>query len=341
MTNIDSEIILSAHDLAIGYSKSRRKGGMALYSNLSFNLYRGELTCLLGANGAGKSTLLRTISALQVPLGGRVDLIGKPLNKYSEQELSYLLGLVLTDKTSVGALTVYELVALGRYPHTGFFGKLSTEDHCIIKKAIADTGITQKATTYIAELSDGERQKAMIAKVLAQQCDVIILDEPTAFLDVTSRIDVINLLRNLAMSQNKAILMSTHDIELALMLADRLWLLSQANGLQCGVTEDILFSGTIARFLDRKDITFDIRIGGFNLNIPRDKTAYINVPDEYYRWTRNFLQRNGYKLIDDKNQTPLQIIIDQWPIIQLYFNGTEMQFNSFAQLGFYLRNLSE
>lgn len=155
---------------------------------------REELTCLLGPNGAGKSTLLRTLSAFQLPLEGELWLEGRPLRDYSEREKSRKIGVVLTDKTQAGGLTVYELVSLGRQPHTGFWGRLNREDHKLVEEALTAVGISHKAANYVAELSDGERQKVMIAKALVQECPLILLDEPTAFLDVVSRIEIMTLL---------------------------------------------------------------------------------------------------------------------------------------------------
>ena len=237
---MEKQAVITATDLCIGYRTHKEE--KKVHEHLSFGLYPGELTSLLGANGAGKSTLLRTLSASQPSLAGDLQLLGKPLQQYSEKERSRTIGVVLTDKTQAGGLTVYELVALGRQPHTGFFGRLHPKDHLIIKEALDAVGIAHKAESYTAELSDGERQKVMIAKALVQECPLIILDEPTAFLDVVSRIEIMTLLHQLAVEQNKAILLSTHDIEQALVLSDKLWLLSKETGLQCGVTEDMILN---------------------------------------------------------------------------------------------------
>ena len=185
---MEKQAVITATDLCIGYRTHKEE--KKVHEHLSFELYPGELTSLLGANGAGKSTLLRTLSASQPSLAGDLQLLDKPLQHYSEKERSRTIGVVLTDKTQAGGLTVYELVALGRQPHTGFFGRLHRHDHAIIQEALDAVGITHKAQSYTAELSDGERQKVMIAKALVQECPLIILDEPTAFLDVVSRIEL-------------------------------------------------------------------------------------------------------------------------------------------------------
>lgn len=225
-------VVIEAKDLTIGYRHGKR--GEVVHSHLNFALCRGELTCLLGSNGAGKSTLLRTLAAVQPPLSGDITLLGKPLASYSPKERSREIGIVLTDKTQAGGLSVRELVALGRQPHTGFFGRLGKEDHGIIDHALEAVGMAEKTSKYTAELSDGERQKVMIAKALVQECPLILLDEPTAFLDVVSRIEIMTLLHRLASEEQRAILMSTHDIEQALVLGDKLWLLKKEKDWNVG-----------------------------------------------------------------------------------------------------------
>ena len=157
---------------------------------INLEIEKGEFVSIMGASGSGKSTLLRTLSASQPSLSGKILLNGNELSVMSEREISRQIGVVLTDKTQTGGLTVYELVALGRQPHTGFFGKLDRQDRQVVDEAIEAVGISHKAHSYMAQLSDGEKQKAMIAKVLAQECPLVILGEPTAFLDVVSRIEI-------------------------------------------------------------------------------------------------------------------------------------------------------
>ena len=171
-------LIAEAHNLSIGY-KGKRGANAVVHSGINFSLHGGELVCLLGANGAGKSTLLRTMAAVQPALVGDISLMGSPCQSYSERERSRLIGIVLTERTHAGGLTVRELVALGRQPYTGFFGRLNKVDEEKIDYAIQAVGMCNKAGSYVAELSDGERQKAMIAKALVQECPRILLDEPS------------------------------------------------------------------------------------------------------------------------------------------------------------------
>lgn len=286
------DFILSAKELSIGYRLGWR-GEKTVHRDLNFQLKPGELTCLLGPNGAGKSTLLRTISGVQKPLSGILEMEGRRLSDYCEKEISCKIGLVLTDKTMAGGLTVFELVSLGRHPHTGFFGRLKAEDYEAVGKALAAVGITDKAGNYVAELSDGERQKVMIARVLAQECPVLLLDEPTAFLDVVSRIEIMSLLHDLAVKQGKTILLSTHDLEQALLLGDRLWLLAQDKGLRCGITEELVFSGDIDRYFSRDAIVFDGKNGSFRPSVPGIKVG-VEAEGDLSFWTQNMLLRHGF-----------------------------------------------
>jgi iron complex transport system ATP-binding protein len=337
---MNRKAVISARNISIGYVKSKHRDKTALYEDLSFDLYQGELVYLIGANGAGKSTLLRTISASQPSLRGRVYYEDRDINSYSEKELSQLLGLVLTDKTSVGGLLVRELVELGRYPYTGFFGQLAKEDKEIVQKAMEDVCIGHKADVYVAELSDGERQKAMIAKALAQQCQVVLLDEPTAFLDIESRIEVMNLLHNLTMNQGKTILLSTHDIDLALLLADRLWLLSREKGLAGGVTEDIVLSGKMDNFFKGGNILFDKNSGNFLPNRKSDKKVYLQADGHLHHWTKNMLERHGFGIVEEKKDSLFSVIVDSAVSIRIIRKDDIIgRLSNYEQLSTYLSGI--
>lgn len=293
---MEKKAVITAHDLSIGYRTGKKE--KIVHQHLNFQLRVGELTCLLGANGTGKSTLLRTLSASQPALNGELQIMGKPLQEYTEKERSRTIGVVLTDKTFAGGLTVYELVGLGRQPHTGFFGRLSKDDRRIIEEAMENVGIAHKARSYTAELSDGERQKVMIAKALVQECPLILLDEPTAFLDVVSRIEIMQLLHRLATEQHKAILLSTHDIEQALVLSDKLWLLSKEHGLQCGVTEDIILNHKMENLFPHKDICFDYDHGVYYPTVSGQHKISVESKDPTLQhWSINALNRHGYQCV--------------------------------------------
>ena len=209
---------ISLTGLSIGY---RIKGGEKIVADgIDVSLHSGELTCLIGSNGAGKSTLLKTLAGFLPKLGGHVHIKGREISEYTQKELSRLISVVLTSRLEVLNITVEEVVALGRSPYTGFWGTLGDEDKRIVRESMDRVGISHLAARTVSTLSDGERQKMMIAKALAQQTPVIFLDEPTAFLDYPSKVETMLLLSRLSHDMGKTIFMSTHDLELG-RLAER------------------------------------------------------------------------------------------------------------------------
>ena len=268
-------------NLSIGYRTKNNLRTVA--EDINAAIRQGELTCLLGANGVGKSTLLRTLSAFQPKLGGEIIIRSQEsgdrsqesgdrsqeIDAFTDKELSRLIGVVLTEKPDIRNMTVRELVALGRSPYTGFWGTLHEEDWQVVDEAIEAVRIGGLRERMVHTLSDGERQKVMIAKALAQQTPVIFLDEPTAFLDFPSKVEMMQLLRRLAREQKKTIFLSTHDFELALQVADTLWLMesgvriqdsgdrSQESGVSIGTPRELAQSGALARYVERPGITFE------------------------------------------------------------------------------------
>jgi iron complex transport system ATP-binding protein len=241
-------------NLSIGYTAKGQQHLVA--SNIHAALRSGELTCLLGRNGVGKSTLLRTLAAFQPALSGDVLINGKALSTLTEKQLSHRIGIVLTEKPDVRNMSVEEMVAMGRSPYTGFWGGLKEKDRDIVRQAIQQTGIESLKHRQIETLSDGERQKVMIAKALAQHTSVIYLDEPTAFLDFPSKVEMMQLLHRLAAEEEKTIFLSTHDVELALQLADRIWLM-ESDALYVGTPRELAQQGVLERFIEHSGIRFD------------------------------------------------------------------------------------
>ena len=226
--------MLTLENLTVGYGKK------VLLRDVSASLGAGELVTLVGANGAGKSTLLKVLSGDLRPLAGGVSVCGEPLAGVPRIKKSRLISVVNTDRVEADALTVHEVVGMGRYPYTGFFGRLGDDDEAVVYDAMKATGVEAFAGRNMATLSDGERQKVMIARALAQSTPVILLDEPTAFLDVASRVEVLSLLASLAHERGKAVLLSSHDLPAALDLSDRLWLLPGDGAMHCDSPADLI-----------------------------------------------------------------------------------------------------
>lgn len=250
--------------LSIGYTSHRNTKVVA--SELNATIYSGELTCLLGANGVGKSTLLRTLSGFQPKLGGHIYIQGKDINDYSAKDLSTKVSVVLTERCDVQNMTVAELVGIGRSPYTNFFGSLSDEDKEVVKQSLERVGISKLSERMVQTLSDGERQKVMIAKALAQNTPIIFLDEPTAFLDFPSKVEIMRELAGLCKDLDKTIFLSTHDVELALQLSNRLWLMDKKEGIRCGTHDELAQNGSIEKFFACPGIRFDRQTGLFFIN---------------------------------------------------------------------------
>ena len=287
------EVTIRLRDLSIGYPDKHNTKRVAEHLNAS--IHSGELTCLLGTNGVGKSTLLRTLSAFQPPLGGTIDLLDRPLSTYDDRQLATVIGVVLTEKSDIRNMTVEELVGLGRSPYTGFWGTLKESDRKIVHEAIARVRIEPLTQRMVHTLSDGERQKVMIAKALAQETPIIFLDEPTAFLDFPSKVEVMQLLHNLTHTLQKTVFMSTHDLELALQIADKIWLMDRTNGIAIGTPEDLSLEGKLSSFFSRKGITYDTETGFFRIDTDYRREIHLHGHGSRYAMVRKALQRNGIR----------------------------------------------
>jgi iron complex transport system ATP-binding protein len=234
--------MIELQHLTVGYGKK------AILSDINQTIESGQLVCLLGANGVGKSTILRTIAGFQPPLCGTILLNEQDMSSFSTAQRSKAISVVLTERVEVPCMSAVDLIGMGRSPYTGFFGTLTKEDKNIVNEAIDMVGISHLATRTFDTLSDGERQKVLLAKALAQQTPVILLDEPTAFLDFHAKVSTLRLLLRLAHETNKTILLSTHDVEMAIQLSDALWIV-QNGGIKAGTTLSLTESGTLKHFL--------------------------------------------------------------------------------------------
>ena len=279
---------LSTHGLTVGHS------GRALLGPLDLELPAGRFVCLIGANGAGKSTLIRTLCGMQPAISGEIRIDGVALGRVSQVERARRLAVVLTERIDVAQMTGHDLVCLGRYPHLGWGDRLGAADHAAVEAALRQAGALALAHRLVAEMSDGERQKMLIARALAQQPRLLVLDEATAFLDLPRRIETLHLLLALAREQGLAVLLSTHDLELALRHADVLWLIDGQRRLHAGAPEDLALDGTLAASFAADGLTFDLERA--ELRVGRGAPHGIRIEGEGMAraWTRRALQRAGF-----------------------------------------------
>lgn len=277
-------------DLSIGYRGRRSLRTVA--EGINAHISSGELTCLLGSNGIGKSTLLRTLSAFQPKINGEIILQDREIETYTEKELARLVSVVLTEKPDVRNMSVRDLVALGRSPYTGFWGRLLPEDEAKVDEAIDLVRIPHIAERMVHTLSDGERQKTMIAKALAQNTPIIYLDEPTAFLDFPSKVEMMQLLHRLSRETHKTIFLSTHDLELALQIADKIWLMDEYSQIHVGTPEDLSLNGVLSHFFARKGIIFDQETGLFRIENDYDRQIRLIGHGYWYSMIRKALLRH-------------------------------------------------
>jgi iron complex transport system ATP-binding protein len=288
-------IALEGIRLQLGYSQEGVR--KPLLEDLNFQLVAGELTCLLGPNGVGKSTLIKAILGEINPWEGQLLLEQKPLSYYTIQERAKHIAVVLTDPIYPGSLTVGQLVALGRTPHTNWLGHLGDTDRAIVEKALADTRIGYLRDARLGELSDGQRQKAMIARALAQDGSVIVLDEPTAHLDLVNRLEIMSLLREISRSQGKAILVVTHDLDIALETADRFWILNCGIPLLSGTPEDLVLSGQIQALFPSDRYQFNVARGRVEWSQAMPDFQ-IEGPAEQAYWVKKALVKAGITSLD-------------------------------------------
>ncbi|AFL86318.1 ABC-type cobalamin/Fe3+-siderophore transport system, ATPase component [Belliella baltica DSM 15883] len=290
------EIILKGEGLSLGYKNQNKESVIA--EGISFRLEKGKLTCLLGPNGVGKSTLIKTIMG-QIPiLKGDISFSGKAISEFNEKLLAKKIAVVLTEKVALSNLTVYQLVSLGRIPHTSWLGNLTIEDHEVVKKALLATNIEYLKDSVLSEISDGQMQKVMIARALVQDGEVVILDEPTAHLDLINRFEIMHLLRRIAKEEGKAILVVTHDLDIAIETADEFWLMQCGFPLVSGTPEDLIVSDKINLLLPKDSLKFDVSTGKV-----QDSTSYefprIIGEEKLTRWLKLLIRKNKLRLPKD------------------------------------------
>jgi iron complex transport system ATP-binding protein len=302
--------LLKLVDLSVGYRISRARHH-TVASGIRQEIHSGQLVCLIGPNGAGKSTLMRTVTGMHAPLAGSVLLDGSELHRISKLELARRVSVVLTSKIGLGQLTGWDLAALGRMPFTNWSGRLTLKDEEIVATALRDAGALAFSDRLVAELSDGERQKVLLARALAQQPKLMILDEITAFLDLPRRIEVMTILRDLVRSGDRAILLSTHDLELALSMADTVWLLPKDGPLVAGAPEDLVLNGTFARAFAAEGLDFNAASGGFTTSKPAGRVVQVSGSGLAVVWTRRALERAGWTPVDAAPGSHPHVAVEQ------------------------------
>ncbi len=291
---------LQLTDVSIGYQTSKQP--KIIQQNLNLSSHEGEFIALIGKNGCGKSTLLRSIACLQPIFGGKILFQGKNLLEMKPKKRARIISVVLTERESTAAFTVNELISIGRDPYTGWLGSLTAHDTKIIAEAIEMTNLQGFENRNIHELSDGERQRVFIARALAQDTPIILLDEPTSHLDLPNRISILLLLQKLARETGKTIFISTHELETAIQVADKIWMMEKNNGVQVGTPEDLVLQGVFDTVFAHNSYEFDKEYGSFVVKKTLDKSVstIVDNPSGFMaRWTTRALSRKGYHIIPD------------------------------------------
>jgi iron complex transport system ATP-binding protein len=320
------EILLHAKNLSVGYTEGKTQH--VLFESIDLELRAGELICFMGANGIGKSSLIRTLAGLQKPLSkatiaGFVPAFPSSAHKNGiaapdRDGFEKLISVVLTDRINTVNITVTELVTLGRYPYLDWNIKLSKNDLSVIESAIDATHIRNIADKKLYELSDGQLQMTMIARALAQDTPIILMDEPTAHLDLNNRVEIMNLLRRLSRTSGKAILVATHELDLALQTADLIWLAGTDKKLLSGIPEDLVLNGSFDEIFKFKG--FDLKTGKVFHEAWRNKSIKLVGEGFEYLWTKNALEREGFSLSDTSEQT-IEIKSNGWKLGSLNFSS--------------------
>jgi iron complex transport system ATP-binding protein len=288
--NTDQSIILD--NLLVGYHKSGNK--IAVYGPVNAYIGENEMIGIIGRNGIGKSTLLRTLAGLQPPLDGEVKFNGITVNKIGLKQLAKTVSYVSTEQVHGFQIRVNELITLGRFPYSGWLGRLGPDDRQAIAEAVHLTGIEHLLTKSVNELSDGERQKVMIARALAQDTPFIILDEPTAFLDLPARYEILRILNNLTRNNNKTILFSTHDLSIAIDVADKLWLMTGSE-MYVGSPEDLLIKKLFRKLFMNTPAEFDITTMQFHFLREYKRNIIIRGEGRLKALTGKSMERIGFK----------------------------------------------
>lgn len=332
------EPALRTRELAVGYRS--RRGVRAVLERVNVSVERGELVCLLGPNGIGKSTLLRTLARMQPALGGAVELAGRDLQSFSHGDLARRLGVVLTERIVPDGLSVRRIVELGRYAHSGWFGRIDASGRRVVEGAVDAAGVRHLADRDFSRLSDGERQRVMIGRALAQEPTLLVLDEPTAFLDLPSRMELMALLRRLTRENVLAVVVSTHDVELALRTADTIWLLMPGGDLVVGAPEDVVLAGRIAQAFEGRQVRFHPEERSFRPLSGDRGEALVSGTGLRASLAKALVEREGYAVVVQAQAAALLVHVSDagWRARSGPF---ECQGSSYAALAAFVRGRRE
>jgi iron complex transport system ATP-binding protein len=321
--------ILAFNSLKIGYvSHGKEK---LLLPPLNAKASRGELIAVIGRNGIGKSTLLRTLTGLQTSLGGEILYCGKNISEYTRIDLARIVGYISTDIVKVSNMSVYDMVALGRFPHTNWIGKIGMKNHKVIMDSIEMTSMLPFCNRLISELSDGERQRAMIARILAQDTGIMIMDEPTAFLDLSSKYEILHLMHLLSQKNGKTIIFSTHDLQMAIRQSDKIWLIMDDKLLE-GSPEDLIIQGAFSKLFDSSSVYFNSEEGTFSFRSENKGSIYLNGEGTIKHWTEEAIKRAGFSVSGVKTSPSVIISSEHNCKWQLVFNNHVQEASSIYEL---------
>lgn len=312
MTEKANNSVITITRLMMGYPPAGGEPGF-VRRNITFSADKGELVALIGPNGSGKSTLLRTMAGFIPPLAGELLWQGKAIGTFSARALARMISFVSTENISVPNMRVADLVAYGRFPYTGWLGRLQTSDREVVADALRKTGLSDFSRREVVTLSDGERQRALIARALAQDTPFILLDEPTAFLDISGKYEIFQLLRQLASEDAKTILLSTHDLGIALREADRLWMLTASEEYE-GAPEDAVLQGWLNHLFSNPLVGFDHSSGEFFFRKETAGTAMVSGSGEARDWTCRALRRAGFAIsAEETADLTITVTNDEYP----------------------------
>jgi len=329
--------IIDITDLRIGFDFSAKSE--LFYPLITASTFKGDFIALIGRNGVGKSTFLRSIARLQPIISGDVFIKGQPYRGIGRSEYSKILSFIPAEPIHAANMSISEFVAIARYPYKGWFGSISNEDKDIINHAIESVNLINLSNRELDSLSDGERQRAMVAFALAQDSDIILMDEPTAFIDLPSKYEIVKLLKDLSL-KGKTVVFSTHDLHTAIREVDTIWLMLD-DGLTCGAPEDLALNNTLNRLFENSEVYLDFSTGTFLHKTTSNWTLGLTADsDNHYIWTKRALERIGYSITSEENSNNDQVkcfLKDNclsWEVS----NGTSVvEFKSINQLCKYLK----